>query len=245
MRTGYTQQEQDTLISWCEIEAPKGFVDTREAGELILNQLGNQSVTIESLNQAANALRAAGYPIYKSQAHLEWEQAIKPLSQSQREVLAKWMDSNKRLRSDGDAGYKNCTAVVSWILARGYSFDAQGLTNALTNIINNSPNALYWNSVEEAYTPGRHSGKSFAPDKKEDERAFIGGRVNHARSEHVVNQSGKAVKDSYWQERAEAAGNSANLHSRKAILRAMFVTVPGTSDIDWQQTALARERAAK
>lgn len=232
------------MIRWCEIEVPKGFVDTREVGELILNQLGNQPVTIESLNQAANALRAAGHPIYKSQAHLEWEQAIKPLSQSQHEVLAKWLDSNKRLRQDGDYGYKNCAAMVNWILARGYSFDAQGLSNALTNLVNNSPNTLYWNAVEEAYKPGIHSGKKFKSGK-EDDRSWVGGRPNHAKNPAIVNQSGKPIKESYWQERADKAANAANIHSRKSVLRAMFVMVPGTTDIDYEATALARERAAK
>jgi hypothetical protein len=169
------------------------------------------------------------------------------LNQGQRDIVASWLSKQHRLETEGLKGFSNVSVLVAWLLNRTFEVSEANLNTALGNAQNSGHRKLFWKALP-----------------KQDRSIGPGGRINHA----VVNKSEEgfmprsqtnrtylqmmqdnrvketpvapvAVNPEYKSKAESVQGRS---HGQTDQARKLFVTVPGTSDIDWQQTLAAREK---
>jgi hypothetical protein len=205
----------------------------------------NQDITPGSLAAAVAALRDQlrwFTPLEKEHQAL-WS----TLTPAEQDVISNWFKRQK-LVQEGEQFIDNWNNVVSWLVnRRSRPITSSGLDVALNNILNGSQRKLHFQSEPkrtEGY--GRRSGRKFESWTKTEDREYVGGRRNWAKVDNPAlrTEVSKSAKEAQWKQRAEDASNAANVHSRKAQLRALFVT-DRNGNVDWEQTTLKREALAR
>jgi hypothetical protein len=225
-------------------ETPAAFKN----GELIggyICKTWNEDIKEGTLKVALEKLR--DQLVFVPTEQVEVTAILAKLNQYQRDIVANWIGRQPRLESEGLHGFSNVSVLVAWILNRNFEVSEANLNTALGNCQNNGKRKLFWKEA-----------------RKED-RSIVGQKINHA----LVNKSEEgfaprsqtnrtyrqmmddnrpksetpvvpvSVNVEYKSKAESLVGRS---HGQTDMARKLFVTVPGTSDIDWQQTLAAREK---
>jgi hypothetical protein len=144
-------------------------------------------------------------------------------------------------------GFSNVSVLVAWLLNRKYAISEANLTTALGNAQNSGRRKLFWKALP-----------------KQDRSIGPGGRLNHSivnkseggfmprsqtnrthrqmMEENRVKESPVAPVSINPEYKSKAESVVGRTHGQTEQARRLFIMVPGTSDIDWQQTHAAREK---
>jgi hypothetical protein len=234
-----------------------GFLSTDDNGKMVLDTLEQNRLPVTEANLTAclEALVHAGHKMFKSKARMEADALYNELTPDNQQRFSTWFGHQGRqivveLSDEDTRGYENVVLLLTRV--RGHQIDATTCQNALGNIATSSKAKLHWAPSTETYIKGQYSNHKFPNRKAEDEaRAKGGGLKNWARDEEFMkrNQGSRPgstePSQAYWMVRAEKAAGMANLKSHRDELARMVVHKQGSSEVDYQATALAREAVAK
>lgn len=185
--------------------------------------------------------------VQQSVYETEVREILGKLDQSQRDVIANWLAKQRRLETEGDNGYSNVSVIVAWLLNRRWAVSEANLTTALTNSLNNGKRKIHFKELPKqnrSIGPGgklnhsivNKSDEGFMP-KSQTNRSYLQMvQDNRVKETSVVRVS---VNPEYKSKAESVVGRS---HGQTDQARKLFITVPGTSDIDWQQTLAARKK---
>jgi hypothetical protein len=142
----------------------------------------------------------------------------------------------------------NAGICVAWLLNRKYAISEANLTTALGNVQTSGKRQLFWKDLPKQDRSSGPGGKlnhsivnpcteGFMPRNQTNRTPRQIAEDNRPKVETIPTAVSVNVE---YQSKAEAlVGRS---HGQTDQARKFFVMVPGTSDIDWQQTYAARER---
>jgi hypothetical protein len=245
MRTS-EQITQNEIKAYAKFCAERGIIhdgsqDDQHNADFVLNYFVNiwkEDITEQNLNTAWEKIR----PHLKFYAPNQQEanDLISKLSPEEQKVFAEWK---------GPRGLKPThravAALLSWLGAHKFPVTKQNLDLAVGQ--QRVAPFLEWN---ESATP-RH-----APDPRQhqsDGTGFLGKnlnepqwkRVQREREEREAAESKSGAPASAQSATAREAQRRAeelrgNTHSETEQLKKLFVTIPGTSEIDWPTTEAAR-----
>jgi hypothetical protein len=218
-------------------------------GELFAEFIGvrmDSDFTQETLETAFTHLK--GQLRFVSKMQTDADALARGLRPEEIEAYKVWVKGQKLLIGlDGSQeGYANVRSLLDWM--RGNPVTGHSLDLALGNIINNPQFGRIY----------------FKPQPKQDRSIGPGGRINHS----IVNKSEEGfmprsqtnrthrqmMEDNRVKEtpaalvsinpeyKSKAESVQGRTHGQTGQARKLFITVPGTSDIDWQQTLAAREK---
>ncbi len=209
-----------------------------------------ETITQETLEKAFSQLRP--HLKFKSKARLEYEKVASVNLQAAQQLVA-WLDTQGKQEQlvntlGDDQTYENLTLLLTTL--RGYEISAPRIRDAENRIQAKSARKLHY-----VPTPRRPLGTITEAARKDDGTPFLGRDVNEPawvkrsreRSEREAaeaasQQSGVSAQSAMVREaRRKAEEMKGNTHSETEQLHRIFATVPGTSEIDWVQTAAARE----
>jgi hypothetical protein len=209
----------------------------------------NSDSDITPQTLAASFLRVRTQLQIKSATYKKADELARNLSPQEQEIYKAWTKNQKLLIGlDGSPeGYENVATLLGWF--RGNAVTSHNLDLALGNVVNNA----------------KFGRIHFHPQPKQSREYGPGGLLNHA----VVNKSEEGfaprastnrtmrqiMEDNRPQVETVPTPVSINVeyqamaeslqgrsHGQTAQARKLFVMVPGTSQIDWQQTHAARLR---
>jgi hypothetical protein len=216
-------------------------------GELIGGYIGHtwgEDITERTLLVALDKLRDR--LVFIPAEQVEVTAILARLSQSQRDIIANWIGRQPRLENEGLHGFSNVSVLVAWLMNRAFEISDANLTTALGNCQNNGKRKLFWK------------------EGPREDRSIVGQKINHS----LVNKSeeGFAPRSSTnrtWRQvieenrpketpvaplavnpeyKSKAEGLVGRTHGQTDQARKLFIMVPGTTTIDWQQTHAARTR---
>jgi hypothetical protein len=219
-------------------------------GELVGDFIGvkmNSDFTQETLEAAFTQLESQLKFVSKMQT--DADALARGLRPEEIDAYKVWAKGQKLLIGlDGsEEGYANVASLLGWM--RGNPVTQHNLDLALGNIINNPQFGRIY----------------FKPQPKRDRSVGPGGKINHAlvnKSEEgfmrrsQTNRSARQIaEDNRPKTETQPAPVSINVeykskaeslqgrtHGQTDQARKLFIMIPGTSTIDWQQTLAARER---
>jgi hypothetical protein len=198
---------------------------------------------------AASLLNVKSQIKFKSAAYKRGDELARQMTAEEQGIYRAWAKSQKLLIGlDGsEEGYQNVATLLGWF--RGNAVTAHHLDLALGNVINNA----------------QFGRIHFHPQPKQDRSIGPGGKINHAlvnKSEEGFmprSQTNRTLRQVMEDNRpkvetqptpvsinveyqAKAEALQGRSHGQTDQAKKMFVMVPGTSTIDWQQTHAARMR---
>jgi hypothetical protein len=220
--------------------------DALRNGENIGTYIGttwNEDITERTLTVALEKLRDR--LVFIPAEQVEVAEILARLDQGQRDIVASWLSHQNRLEVEGPKGFSNVSVLVAWLLNRRYAVTEGGLDLALGNTQNNGKRKIFWKELPK------------------QDRSIVGQKINHAlvnKSEEgfaprsQTNRTYRQMMDDNrpkvetpvapasvnveYQSKAE--GLVGRTHGQTDQARKLFIMVPGTSTIDWQQTHAAR-----
>jgi hypothetical protein len=219
-------------------------------GELFGDFIGvkmNSDFTQETLQTAFTHLK--GQLKFVSKIQTDADALARNLRPEEIDAYKVWVKGQKLLIGlDGsEEGYANVRSLLGWM--RGNPVTQHNLDLALGNIINNPQFGRIY----------------FKPQPKQDRSIGPGGKINHAlvnKSEEgfmprsQTNRTPRQVAEDnrpksktplppvsiHVEYQAKAESLQGRTHGQTDQARKLFVMVPGTSTIDWQETHAARKR---
>jgi hypothetical protein len=219
-------------------------------GELFGDFIGvklDSDFTQETLEAAFTQLK--GQLKFVSKMQTDADALARNLRPEEIDAYKVWVKGQKLLIGlDGsEEGYANVRSLLGWM--RGNPVTQHNLDLALGNIINNPQFGRIY----------------FKPQPKQDRSIGPGGKINHAlvnrpqegfmpRSQ--TNRTARQVAEDNRPKtetpiapafinveyQAKAESLQGRTHGQTDQAKKLFIMVPGTSAIDWQQTLAARER---
>jgi hypothetical protein len=164
------------------------------------------------------------------------------------DAFTKWFDHQQRLVNRGDDGFENAANLLTEL--RGREISGQKIEEAIGRLQYRGT-TLYFNqsaksdrppdirlglpnhaATAPAHKPGVMFDRNEANQDPLDARRHKPDPVPEPQTHDAVNLR--------WQQKADSVRGSS--HSITEQAKRVFVTVPGTSQIDWEKTAAARER---
>jgi hypothetical protein len=222
--------------------------DALRNGENIGTYIGttwNEDLNEYTLGVALEKLRDR--LVFIPAEQVEVAEILSKLDQDQRDIVAAWLSHQHRLEVDGLKGFSNVSVFVAWLLNRKYAISEANLTTALGNAQNSGHRKLFWKETAKA-------DRSIGP----------GGRINHAlvnkseegfmprsqtnrthrqmMEENRVKETPVAPVSVNVEYQSKAEGLVGRTHGQTDQARKLFVMVPGTTTIDWQETHAQRQR---
>jgi hypothetical protein len=205
----------------------------------------NENITEHTLAVAMEKLRDRLTFIPAEQ--VEVAEILGKLDQGQCEIVASWLSHQHRLEVDGLKGFSNVSVLVAWLLNRKYAISEANLTTALGNAQNSGHRKLFWKDLpkqDRSIGPGgrlnhsivNKSEEGFMP-KSQTNRTYL-----QMMQENRVKETPAApvsVNPEYKSKAENLVGRS---HGQTNMARKLFIMVPGTTTIDWEQTHAARTR---
>jgi len=214
--------------------------------------------TIVKLIEATPGLR------WLSQAELEYKRVAAVNPQAAQELVA-WLNTHGgkpgTLVNSGDAAYENLSLLLG--VLRGYEISPQRISDAMDRISHRAGRQLHVVPQPRRTEPvSRHA-------KEDDGTSFVShgltlqrdgslgkspadySREARARSERDAAEAASQRSSTSAQSRtaaeakSKAEGLRGNTHSEDSQLQKLFVTIPGTSEINWPDTLAARLRLQK
>jgi hypothetical protein len=211
-------------------------------GEPIVTQ--GFEINATTLASVFSQIKDRGVLVFQSKAKAEYDVAVQTycLSQGNADIFSDWFKSQAKLMAvDGDAGYKNATAILHQM--SGKQFDKRQLDLELGRAFSNGKVSAV-QKTERVY--GAHSGGSRVWDDSQQRQnaiAFTGGKSyrNEPAVEGTLERSAsRQGTDAHWREKCTGIGNT---HSQRASIARIFVTKDG--EIDWQATFQKRTSLAQ
>jgi hypothetical protein len=247
--TTITEVERNAYDLFCQQhnilndESPAALRNGENIGAYI-GGTWNEDITDHTLTVALEKLRDR--LVFIPAEQVEVAEILSKLDQGQRDVIASWLSHQHRLEVDGPKGFSNVSVLVAWLLNRRYAISEANLTTALGNAQNSGHRKLFWKELPRA------------------DRSIVGGRINHS----LVNKSEEGfaprsqtnrtyrqmMEDNRVKEtsvapvsvnpeyKSKAEGLVGRSHGQTDQARKLFIMVPGTTTIDWEQTHAARTR---
>jgi hypothetical protein len=219
-------------------------------GELFGHSIGvkmNSDFTQETLQAAFTHLNSQLH--FVSRMQTDADALARNLRPEEIDAYKVWVKGQKLLIGlDGsEEGYANVASLLGWM--RGNPVTVHNLDLALGNVINNPQFGRIY----------------FKPQPKQDRSIGPGGKINHAlvnKSEEgfmprsQTNRTARQVAEDNRPKvetqptpvsinieyKTKAEGLQGRTHGQTDQARKLFVMVPNTTTIDWQQTHAARER---
>jgi hypothetical protein len=253
MRTNpaFTENEKNAYNAFCQQhsvlndQSSEGLQNAEHIGGYI-SQTWGEDVDARTLQVALEQLRDRLVFIPAEQA--EVAEILSKLDQSQRDTVASWLAKQHRLETDGPKGFSNVSVLCAWLLNRKYAISEANLTTSLGNCQTSGHRKIFWKELP-----------------KQDRSIGPGGKINHAlvnrpqegfmprsqtnRTARQVAEDNRPKSETQptpvsinVQYQAKAESLQGRSHGQTDQARKLFVMVPGTSTIDWQQTHAARER---
>jgi hypothetical protein len=246
-----TKVEKDAYNAFCQQnnilndESPAAVQNGNHIGGYICTTWG-EDIDARTLPVALEQLRDRLTFIPPEQ--VEVVEILSKLDQGQRDLVASWLAKQHRLETDGPKGFSNVSVLCAWLLNRRYPISEEGLTMALGNVQNSSHRKIWWKELPKAdrsIGPGgrinhalvNKSEEGFMPRSQTNRTARQIAEDNRPKSETPVAPVSINVE---YQSKAESL--QGRTHGQTDQARKLFVMVPGTSTIDWQQTHAAREK---
>ena len=246
MERQYTQQDLQQILEAEKVLRSKGLiVDDADGKELTTHNAERVAayfdlnrtipITVETMLKACELMRDQLH--WKSELQLAYEREYNKLTPDQQNQFGSWWFRQKSvLILEGEQGFENAAKLLSWM--RGKVFNARGFDLALSNVA--ASQGLHF-VYQSTFRPGRHSGsdRSFAPKSESNLTAR-----DHARRAREAAQAklGK-VEPPATDYRKLAEALVGKTHSHTSQIQKVFVTTPGTSEIDWEKTYATRKRA--
>ena len=253
-----SQAEAEEFQKFCEANnIVKDENSATRLGEPILTT--GQPITQSTLKAVFAAVRGQlTYLPIKSQAEQEYDQVAALFSTPQLEAFNAIYAKQRLVQGNSDEAFENKTALLGQL--RGRPINQQTFLEALGRIANNATRRLHILPEPVAESFGRHSNAHFevqesvklsvdGDQKWDSESKFAaGGRINHAhKPETKTAKPSTPIQD--HQRRALAVRG--DTHAENQVLSKIFVTYLGlrmnaySDQVDWNQTATAREAALK
>ncbi len=238
-----------------------GSQDDRHNADLVLNYFENtwkEVITAETLERALPALRP--HLKFKSTARLEFEKAMTAEPDRARQ-LDQWLQAHGGKPGQlvnslyTDDTYENMTLLLGTL--QGYEISTPRIQDAENRIANRPGRKLHY-----VPTPRREMGTITEAARNDDGTPFVtsgltkqsDGSLGKSPADYrrealersdrqaaeaksgTTSAASAAVRDA----KNKAESMRGNTHSEDAQLQRIFVTVPGTSEINWQDTLAAR-----
>src|SRR6266480_1385643 len=245
-----------------------GSQDDRHNADLVLNYFENtwkEVITAETLERALPALRP--HLKFKSTARLEFEKAMTAEPDRARQ-LDQWLQAHGGKPGQlvnslyTDDTYENMTLLLGTL--QGYEISTPRIQDAENRIANRPGRKLHY-----VPTPRREMGTITEAARNDDGTPFVtsgltkqsDGTLGKSPADYAREARARSERDAEAanQQRTGASAQSAavreaknkaesmrgNTHSEDAQLQRIFVTVPGTSEINWLETLGARQALQK
>jgi hypothetical protein len=248
--TTITETEKATYTAFCQQhhilndESPVGIQNGEHIGGYIA--LCDVDITEDTLKVALEKL--SDRLVFIPAEQTEVKEILAHLDQSQRDIVANWLSHQHRLEVDGPKGFSNVSVLTAWLLNRKFAITDANLTMALGNAQNTGRRQIFWKALPKAdrsIGPGgklnhflvNPSPEGFMPRNQTNRSARQIAEDNRPKVETPPTPVSANVQ---YQAKAEALQGRS--HGQTDQAKRLFVMVPGTSQIDWQQTHAARLR---
>jgi hypothetical protein len=248
----FTQQEQQAIL--------QAELQLREQGLIVDDADGQQKVdhnverilayfdlnkttplTVQTVLTAVQQMK--DQLKWKSAAQMEYEKVYNALSAAEQNAFGAWWFRQKNvLILEGDEGFSNAAQIIAWM--RGRAFDARGLDVAVSNLAGSSRRPLHWAPTREQVSsgrPGHAPSGAFAPKSETNLSARDHQKRTAAAADAAAGRKTPTPGTDYRKLCEEIKGST---HSKTAQIQRLFVMIPGTSEIDYEQTYFSRRRAA-
>jgi hypothetical protein len=246
-----TDEERSAYNAFCQQHnilndsSPAAIKNGDEIGGYIVQQW-LEDITEHTLGVALEQLRDRLTFISPEQA--EVQDILGKLDQGQRDTVAAWLAKNHRLEVDGPKGFSNVSVLTAWLINHKFAISEANLNTALGNAMNSGHRKIHWKEppkADRSYGPGgklnhsvvNPSTEGFMPKNQTNRTLRQVMEDNRPKVETVPTPVSINVE---YQAKAEALQGRS--HGQTEMAKKLFVTVPGTSDIDWAQTYRAREK---
>src|SRR5947207_470037 len=238
-----------------------GSQDDRHNADLVLNYFENtwkEVITAETLERALPALRP--HLKFKSTARLEFEKAMTAEPDRARQ-LDQWLQAHGGKPGQlvntvlSDDTFENLFLLLGTL--RGYEISTPRILDAENRIANRPGRKLHY-----VPTPRREMGTITEAARNDDGKPFVTdgltlqsdgslgkspadyAREARQRSDREATEAKSgttsAASAAVREAKNKAESMRGNTHSEDAQLQRIFVTVPGTSEINWPDTLAAR-----
>jgi hypothetical protein len=226
-------------------QSSEGLQNAEHIGGYI-SQTWGEDVDARTLQVAVEQLRDRLVFIPAEQA--EVAEILQKLDQGQRDTVASWLAKQHRLETDGPKGFSNVSVLCAWLLNRKYAISEANLTTSLGNCQTSAHRKIFWKELPKQDRSVGPGGKiNHALVNKSEEGFMPRSQTNRTARQIMENNRPKAetplapvsINVEY---KSKAESVQGRTHGQTDQARKLFIMVPGTSTIDWQQTHPARER---
>jgi hypothetical protein len=248
MNRQYTEEELQQFIEAENILRAKGLVVDDTDGKALVDHNAERIAAYFDLNlqtpiNVATVLKACEdmrqQMHWKSALQMEYETLYNALPKTDQQKFGAWWFQQKNvLVLDGDEGYSNASKVIEWM--RGRSFDSRTLDLAVSNLAGTRGLHMVHQST---FRPSRHSGGDNSFMKKSDTNLSARDHAARRAADAAAAAGNKPAATTDYRKLAELI-TTGRTHSDSLRLQRLFVMKPGTTDIDWEQTAYQRQRIA-
>lgn len=252
MRTSktITEAERNAYNLFCQQhhlvndQSPDGLRNGEYIGEYVANTW-NEDLNEYTLGVALGKLRDR--LVFIPAEQVEVAEILSKLDQSQRDVVASWLSHQHRLEVDGPKGFSNVSVLVAWLLNRTFEVSEANLNTALGNAQNSGHRKLFWKELpkqDRSIGPGGRLNHSIV--NKSEEGFMPRSQTNRTHRQMMEENRVKetpvapvAVNPEY---KSKAENVQGRTHGQTDQARKLFIMVPGTTTIDWEQTHAARTK---
>ncbi len=247
-----TQNEINAYAKFCAerrviFEGTEGEQNAEFIGNYFVN-VWKQDITEQNLNTAWEQLRP--YVKVYSPTQAEYYKVARQMPDRANQ-LSNWLATQGKvgqLVNQGDEAFENLRLLL--IGLRDNDINPTAIRHAEDRVAHTPGSQLHY-----VPQPRKEMGTITEAARNDDGKPFLGEHINEPawvrksreRSERETaeaasQQSGASAQSAMVREaRRKAEEMKGNTHSETEQLHRIFATVPGTSEIDWVQTAAARE----
>jgi len=197
----------------------------------------NEDITEANLTAALSVIRP--HLKFHEQHEADYEKLQANMSAEERQAYKAWR--GERGLKDS---YRNAVAILSWLKAHSFKVTEQNLHLAVGQKVV-YPHLEWDDSARPRYdNPRQHKddGKGFLPK----DEVNLSPRDHARKNQEAAAKNNPTAVDSIsvleGQARREAESMTGSTHGGTEQLRRVFVMKPGSSDIDWTATLVARKR---
>jgi len=259
-----TQNEINSYKSFCDKQRiiHDGSQDDQHNADFIFNYFVNvwkQDITEQNLNTAWEHIRP--HLKFKSAARAEFEKITSAAPDRARQ-LDQWLQAHggkpgQLTNTPGDDTFENLTLLLGTL--QGYEISTPRIQDAIDRIQNRPGRKLHYieaprktqptsrAALEDDGTPFVTQGLTLQRDGSLGKSPADYAREARQRSDRDVEaanqqRTGASAQSAAIREaKNKAEGLRGNTHSESEQIQRIFVTTPGTSDINWPDTLAARQ----
>jgi len=249
--TEITDTERNAYDVFCQAhhivnnQSPEGLRNANEIG-VYITQTWREDIDARTLGVALEQLRDRLSFVPAEQT--EVAEILAHLDQAQRDIVASWLSHQPRLEVDGLKGFSNVSVLTAWLLNRKYAISEANLTTALGNCQTSGHRKIFWKELPKADRSMGPGGKLNHRLVNPSTEGFMPRSQTNRTQRQIVEDNRPKTETQPTpvsinvEYQAKAESLQGRSHGQTDQARKLFIMVPGTSTIDWQQTHAARER---